>query len=78
MSNITEVDFSTPAHDIPRMLRQRAKAIENGEVNPISVVLVEYYGHGDTEVYGYGHQLTPGQAYMLLDHGKLHLLDLGA
>ena len=76
MTNIKEVRFRPACEDIPEMLRARADAMDKDGL-PMTVVLVEYYGHGVTEVFGFGGDLTPGQAYMTLDQGKRKLLDMG-
>jgi hypothetical protein len=77
MTNVTEVNFEPPYVNITRMLRERADAIEKGETSPRHVVLVEYYGGGEAEVFGYGNALSPGMAYMVLEHGKRRMLDIG-
>jgi hypothetical protein len=76
MGDIKEVNFRPLNENIPRMLRARADALED-EGLPMTVVLVEYYGNGVTEVFGFGGDLTAGQAYMTLDQGKRKLLDMG-
>jgi hypothetical protein len=78
MSKIQKVDFSTPAWDVPRMLRQLADSIENGELGEVRhVSAVVYQGQGDCEVYGFGPNITAGMTYMALDIGKQKLLGMG-
>jgi hypothetical protein len=76
VSNVTEVNFRPASENIPVMLRNRADEIETGEP-PLMVAFVEYYAGGHVEVFGFGGNLSAGQAYMVLDQGKRKLLDMG-
>ena len=76
MGDVKEVNFRPLNENIPAMLRNRADEIETEEP-PLMVAFVEYYAGGHVEVFGFGGNLSAGQAYMVLDQGKRKLLDMG-